>query len=799
MAAVNSVGEGLTVEVSSSPVEVSAPDAPEMVVAAPRHLALRVTWEPPGNDGGADITAYRIQWKTAGDPYGTPVQVDGASRMYDITGLDNGTTYSVRVVAVNSVGDGVTYETSEIRRKQNRPRPPRGVLPPPAGEGLLVTWEEPESDGGAEVTAYRLRWGDNDVRGTLPGELTHQITQAPLGIFQVIRVSAVNLGGEGPPLLVTGSPTAPPGPPRRLWASVADGQIDVQWKEPRLKVGNLVYTKTFLFGEPELTGFRVQWKSEGESYSADRQADVSATALSYQIGSLVNDDVYTIRVAALNAVGQGPAVEISATPVETESEAPQSLGLHSDSQNKSSGSLALWAKWSHAIVNGAESTSYRVQWKAEGEEYSTKRQKILTDPEQLQHRISGVIKGTVYTVRVSAVLGDDMYGPAIETSAVPVHVPDPPTKVKVRQRDGRVTVSWSPPPDSGAPLTSYRLSRFGYIASDLTATSIEITGLYNGQVYTWGLKAANHLDMGRDATIPADMRAGKYPEKPVNVALVPGDGTLTVTWSAPFEDPGPDVDSYRVRLRPVGQSSYSRQTTLPAGSSHEFAMLDNDQIYEVEIAAINVIGTGRAITVSAAPGVAASAPAAPPVLTAVADDGQVFVSWEAPEGDPAPESYLVTWRSEGNTGEPDGEATVTEPFYQITELTNDLSYTISIASTGSEGQSKPSVILATPVALPGAPKDLVTAAQQRSLLFSWLIPDDGGEVSHYRVLWRKDTEKYDDTLCSSRRAEVSSGLHFQIGNLPSNTEYWVKVIAVNRSGDGPATEMAVSTRPQEGA
>ena len=91
------------------------------VTGAPRNLKvtagdggeLKVSWEGPASDSGSTITGYKVQWKSGAEEYdGTAAStrqaaVTGmASLSYIITGLTNDVAHTVRVIAINSQGDG---------------------------------------------------------------------------------------------------------------------------------------------------------------------------------------------------------------------------------------------------------------------------------------------------------------------------------------------------------------------------------------------------------------------------------------------------------------------------------------------------------------------------------------------------------------------------------------------------------------------------------------------------------------------------------------------------------------------
>ena len=99
---------------TTATVVAAVPGQPRAVRLAPGVTGeLDVAWVQPESDGGADITGYTVQWKESSDSWDTEGDVSEATVTetttevsYTITGLTDGTGYTVRVIATNSVGDG---------------------------------------------------------------------------------------------------------------------------------------------------------------------------------------------------------------------------------------------------------------------------------------------------------------------------------------------------------------------------------------------------------------------------------------------------------------------------------------------------------------------------------------------------------------------------------------------------------------------------------------------------------------------------------------------------------------------
>src|SRR3954451_20407396 len=81
----------------------TVPDAPIDLAATPGDGSAHLNWTPPASDGGSPITGFNVY---EGDSV-TPLNADPITdTSFDVTGLDNGTTYVFTVKAVNAIGEG---------------------------------------------------------------------------------------------------------------------------------------------------------------------------------------------------------------------------------------------------------------------------------------------------------------------------------------------------------------------------------------------------------------------------------------------------------------------------------------------------------------------------------------------------------------------------------------------------------------------------------------------------------------------------------------------------------------------
>jgi hypothetical protein len=124
--AITEIGEGAEAAVPASSPSADNPSKPLDVRSKPDDEQVTVTWAAPLDDGGADITSYRI-FNSGGSPTDTLEGVTDETKLTKtFKGLKNGQEYNFRVVAINADGleseesaasaavkPGVTYTTLE--------------------------------------------------------------------------------------------------------------------------------------------------------------------------------------------------------------------------------------------------------------------------------------------------------------------------------------------------------------------------------------------------------------------------------------------------------------------------------------------------------------------------------------------------------------------------------------------------------------------------------------------------------------------------------------------------------------
>ena len=152
-----------------------APGPARMLAASAGDGLLRVMWTASADNGGTAIESYDVSYAPAsGVAYSAHASVvpqpgDTVDTLYstEITGLDNGIEYTVRVVAVNAVNegrvDGFPGAAATTAAAAGRPEAVRNLLLVPRNGELRATWDEPANaadfpDSDEAHLLYLVEW-----------------------------------------------------------------------------------------------------------------------------------------------------------------------------------------------------------------------------------------------------------------------------------------------------------------------------------------------------------------------------------------------------------------------------------------------------------------------------------------------------------------------------------------------------------------------------------------------------------------------------------------------------------------
>lgn len=429
VSAANAAGEGPRSE-SITLATGGAPPAPAWAHAEVLDGAIRVHWgSPPGN---ATLSAYRVYAGNAPDNVSLIAEMGPDARNLTEP-LPYGVTRHYRVTAVSDEGiEGPPSPT--VNATTVEPPGAPGNLTASASPGAIhLAWRAPTTGGAATgyvVFAAASAPGPYEwVGSTGSTSFTHE--WLPAGATRHYKVQALNAleGGTAGPVNAT-TPSRPDAPTALRVAS-GERSLDLRWDAPARDGGS------------PLLAYRV-YRGENAT-NMTLLATVNASATSHHDAPLPDGATRHYRVAAVNAVGEGPWSASASNATYGPPTAPQGLAA-----TAANGTVRL--AWSApAQPNGT--TAYRVYRDAGGgPAYLGTTGNLSWEDASPPRRVN-----LTYAVRAVNVAGE-----GAASNGAGAWLPDVPGAPRNLAASGlsRVTVKWDAPlDDGGSPLLAYRLYR----------------------------------------------------------------------------------------------------------------------------------------------------------------------------------------------------------------------------------------------------------------------------------------------------------------------------------------------------
>ncbi|XP_045105879.1 Down syndrome cell adhesion molecule-like protein Dscam2 isoform X1 [Portunus trituberculatus] len=394
-------------------------------------------------------------------------------------------------------------------------------------------------------------------------------------------------------------------------------------------------------------------------------------------------------------------------------------------------------------------------------------------------------------------------------------VPASPSGLAVGEEGSRhLTLSWTPPEDSNAPITAYIIS-FDAQHSLMVGSAREVTvegdqkkvrleGLQPATTYTLTVVAENRV--GRSQPSPP-LTASTHEEPPTghpqNVVVVPVSSTgLQVTW-----EPPPDnlthgtILGYYLGFKDdsEGEAGAYNFTTVggdgAGGTTATLSGLRPHASYSVVLQAFNSRGAGPGSPPTHATTLQ-DKPSAPPghVTCESVTSTNLVVTWSPPP--PRARNGIITnYRlsyslhpphggGEGGSVMQDGQQATLD---SLTPWTN-YSVTVAAFTRAGQGVSSPAIICTTEQDVPEAPARVkAVVSGPRGAVVSWAPPSrPHGRITRYTVHWQPAGGRGGP---HSRRVEPHL-THLSLHDLP-HTTHQVWVTASTRMGEGPASPVTL--------
>ena len=348
---------------------------PTNVTVTPLDMGLLVGWEPPTQTGGRVVTSYRVvSYLTGnlGQATGQLVPLAPTLRTNTITGLSNGTSYSVYMFATYEGGNGTDSSTQAVLPVQPLPGVPTGLTLTPGTSQIEVSWTAPLVTGQSAISGYSVQYrvgNTGDFTTWLHGGTgtAATITSLTNETEYEVQVAAINRQGTGEYVSGFSTPVTVPDVPTGLTLAPGDAQIGASWTAPLVTGGSAV------------TGYSVQYREGGTgNFNTWSHTGTGPSAL---ITGLTQNASYQVQVAAKNAQGTGayvtatavarnhpPVVSATANPSTISGEGTVTLDGTATDQEDSGTDLTY--QWTASSGVFADEASLDTTWAAPESTYS---------------------------------------------------------------------------------------------------------------------------------------------------------------------------------------------------------------------------------------------------------------------------------------------------------------------------------------------------------------------------------------------------------------------------------------------
>jgi titin len=213
---------------------------PSSPVCLEAHLVknwIELTWQPPLDDGGADITTYSIYRTTGSGVQEKVAEVSEPDRRYSDDDITMGQGYSYHITATNLRGESGPSDLVDIIPLSTS-SPPGSLYLEQKDGTVRLSWNVPKANGGSNPHRYNIYRGSNgsdpEYFDSVNGLFTEYVDEDVTPGYELsYQVSAVNDVGESQ---LSGKVSclvhSPPSAPVLILVTQQDGHIILEWIVP---------------------------------------------------------------------------------------------------------------------------------------------------------------------------------------------------------------------------------------------------------------------------------------------------------------------------------------------------------------------------------------------------------------------------------------------------------------------------------------------------------------------------------------------------------------------------------------
>ncbi|CAL1295381.1 unnamed protein product, partial [Larinioides sclopetarius] len=284
------------------------PDIPqELRVTRSTSRTIDISWSPPYS-GNSRLLKYLLAYEESRDAISTSkdvkqVAIPPSETTWSISSLTPNTRYSIRISAVNDLGESESSNPLEVATEEEAPGgPPLSVkVLPLSSTAVKVLWEPPEASlqfgaiKGYYVGYKRKESSDKYVYKTLENRENLReeriLTNLERNTRYRIRVQAFNSKGAGPPsddVEVETLQEDPPRPPSLEILGMTSSSVTLKWKKD---AGDTA----------PASGYIIYYKKE---YGSWKSEEVFGDIYTYTVGNLQCGMRYEFYITAMDGNGE---------------------------------------------------------------------------------------------------------------------------------------------------------------------------------------------------------------------------------------------------------------------------------------------------------------------------------------------------------------------------------------------------------------------------------------------------------------------------------------------------------------